>query len=56
MRILLVYPNITRQHTPQVGLASIAAVTREAGHQLQMFDVTVVAEGQEEAAFFRCGA
>ena|SRR3989338_299807 len=42
MNILLIYPNINGQRQIQMGLASIAAVLKEQGHNVELFDATFI--------------
>jgi len=42
MNVLLIYPNINGQRQVQMGLASIAAVLKEQGHKVALFDTTFV--------------
>jgi len=51
MRILFVYPNITRQRSPQMGIMMISAVAKGLGHELDIFDLTVIPEGEEISRF-----
>lgn len=51
MKVLFVYPNISRAVSPQVGLTSLAAVARDAGCDCRMFDITVIPAGNERGAF-----
>jgi len=38
VRILFVYPNLSRQTTPQIGISSLLGVLR--GHNVKLFDIT----------------
>ena len=40
LRLLLVYPNIPHLNPPPVGIGSLAAVVKAAGHEVQVFDTT----------------
>jgi len=51
MRVLFVYPNISRTYHPQLGIASLAAVARAHGHEPALYDLTHVAAGRELAEF-----
>lgn len=51
MRILFVYPNVTRVHRAQLGLCSIAAVARQLNHECDLYDLTTCDEGEEITAF-----
>lgn len=51
MKVLFVYPNISRARTPQLGLCMIAAVARNLGHECALYDLTTIPEGEEIAAF-----
>jgi hypothetical protein len=51
MRILFVYPNVTRQRAPQLGIAMISAIAKELGHQIDIFDLTIIPEGKEILSF-----
>lgn len=48
MRILLIYPNVNGQPQIQMGLASISAVLKKAGHKVDLFDTTFVVQGSFE--------
>jgi radical SAM superfamily enzyme YgiQ (UPF0313 family) len=48
MNILLVYPNINGQFQIQMGLASISAVLKQAGHRIDLFDTTFIVSGSFE--------
>lgn len=50
MKILFVYPNFTRQTTPQVGIASLLSVISQK-HQTAFFDFTVIPQGEEYGAY-----
>jgi radical SAM superfamily enzyme YgiQ (UPF0313 family) len=47
MRILFIYPNVTRQKMPQLGICSLAAVARQFTDECDMYDLTVIPRGQE---------
>ncbi len=51
MRILFVYPNVTRQRSPQLGICMVSAVARDLGHTCDLFDLTIIPEGEEISAF-----
>lgn len=51
MRVLFVYPNITRVRRPQLGICSIAAVAHQLGHECELYDLTTIPEGEELSAF-----
>ncbi|MFC1912771.1 B12-binding domain-containing radical SAM protein [Chloroflexota bacterium] len=51
MRILFVYPNVTRAKSPQLGICSIAAIARQLGHECDLYDLTTIPE--EEISAFR---
>lgn len=51
MRILFVYPNVTRQRSPQLGICMIAAVAHGLGHECDLYDLTTIPEGDEVRAF-----
>ena len=51
MKILFVYPNVTSQRSPQLGICMIASVARQLGHECYMFDLTCVPRGKEVSAF-----
>jgi radical SAM superfamily enzyme YgiQ (UPF0313 family) len=51
VKILFVYPNTTRQVTPQVGIASLMGALT--GHEILLFDLTMVPMGQECNYFMR---
>ncbi len=40
MRIILVYPNLTHQENISLGLASVSAVLKQAGHDVLLYDFT----------------
>ncbi len=40
MRIILVYPNLTHQENISLGLASVSAVLKQAGHEVLLYDFT----------------
>ena len=40
IRLLLVYPNIPHLNPPPVGIGSLAAVAKKAGHRVEVFDTT----------------
>jgi len=42
MKILFVYPNVTRQKSPQLGICMIAAIARQLGHECDIFDLTTI--------------
>ncbi len=46
MRVLFVYPNVTKARTPQIGISSLSAVLRQAGHQVDLFDFTFIENDQ----------
>jgi radical SAM superfamily enzyme YgiQ (UPF0313 family) len=46
LKILFVYPNVTRQTTPQVGIASLLTLIKKK-HEVVFFDLTVVKHGEE---------
>jgi len=50
VKILFVYPNITRQTTPQVGIASLISVILKK-HDVRLFDLTIIKSGGEKSAF-----
>ena len=51
MRILFVYPNVTRVKSPQLGICSIAGVAHQLGHECDLYDLTTIPEGEELSAF-----
>ncbi|ODS34555.1 MAG: oxidoreductase [Candidatus Scalindua rubra] len=51
MRVLFVYPNVTRAKTPQIGIASLSAVLKQAGHQVDLFDFTFIENAQIYTSF-----
>ena len=51
MRILFIYPNITRDRSPQMGICSLAAIARQLGHACDLFDLTTVSRKKEFSAF-----
>lgn len=42
MRVLFLYPNLQRTGTPQLGIAVLSAVLKEAGHETALCDLTFV--------------
>ena len=50
MKILFIYPNITRQTTPQIGIASLLSIISQK-HQVLFFDLTIIPMGQEIPLF-----
>jgi len=51
MKILFVYPNVTSQRSPQLGICMIASVARQLGHECNMFDLTCIQRGKEVSSF-----
>lgn len=51
MKILFVYPNVSRVRSPQLGLCSLAAVARQLGHECDLYDLTTIPKGEEISAF-----
>ncbi|MFC1907290.1 B12-binding domain-containing radical SAM protein [Chloroflexota bacterium] len=51
MKILFVYPNVTRQISPQLGICSIAAVADQLGHECDLYDLTIIPAGKEFSTF-----
>ncbi len=51
MRILFIYPNITRATSPQLGICMLAGVARQSGHECSLYDLTTIPEGEEIPAF-----
>jgi radical SAM superfamily enzyme YgiQ (UPF0313 family) len=51
MKILFVYPNVTSQRSPQLGICMIASVARQLGHECFMFDLTCIPHGKEVSRF-----
>jgi radical SAM superfamily enzyme YgiQ (UPF0313 family) len=51
LKILFVYPNVTRDKSPQLGICSLAGVARELGHECRLFDLTVIPRGEESSLF-----
>lgn len=51
MKILFVYPNITRVHRPQLGICSIAAVARDLGHECHLYDLATYEKEEWLSAF-----
>lgn len=51
MKILFVYPNVTRDKSPQLGICSIAGVARRLGHECQLYDLTVTPRGEDISSF-----
>jgi radical SAM superfamily enzyme YgiQ (UPF0313 family) len=51
MKILFVYPNVTSQRSPQLGICMIASVARQLGHECYMFDLTYIPRGKEVSSF-----
>ncbi len=50
MRILFVYPNITKQESPQIGIASLLTLIAQK-HTVTLFDTTDVPNGKYYSAF-----
>ncbi len=53
MKILFVYPNITRAKSPQLGICMIAAVAHQLGHECSLYDLTTVPDEGEEFSTFK---
>ena len=54
MRVLFVYPNVQKgAFSPQMGIASLSAVLKGAGHTCDLYDVTVVPDGKEVPHFVK---
>lgn len=51
MKVLFVYPNLTRQITLQIGIASLSSVLKREGHICELFDITFIDRGNELQAF-----
>jgi len=51
MKILFVYPNVTSQRSPQLGICMIASVAHQLGHECYMFDLTCIPRGKEVSTF-----
>lgn len=51
MRILFVYPNVSKQKSPQLGISMIAAVACQLGHEIDLYDLTIIPNGKEISAF-----
>lgn len=51
MKILFIYPNVTRQISPQLGICSIAAVADQLGHECDLYDLTIIPAGKEFSTF-----
>lgn len=55
MRVLLVYPNIEQNSAlPQVGISSLLACLKEAGHETELLDFTYLDLGDAAAELRRC--
>ena len=50
-RVLFVYPNAQRVHTPQLGIASLSACVKRIGGQTALFDITTLERGTELDGF-----
>lgn len=51
MRILFVYPNVTRATCPQLGICMLAATAKQLGHGCALYDLTSIRPGKEIFAF-----
>jgi hypothetical protein len=51
MRILFIYPNITRATSPQLGICMFAGVARQLEHECSLYDLTTIPEGEEIPSF-----
>ena len=51
MKILFVYPNVTRARSPQLGICMIAGVAHQLGHECDLYDLTIVPKGKEILTF-----
>lgn len=51
MRILFLYPNTTRQKCPQLGICMISAVAKELGHEIALYDLTLIPKEEEFSSF-----
>jgi len=51
LKILFVYPNVTRAKSPQLGICMIAGVAHQLGHECDLYDLTTIPEGEEVTYF-----
>lgn len=51
MRILFVYPNVTRARIPQLGICMLSAVAKELGHECALYDLATIRDTQVISAF-----
>lgn len=51
LKILFVYPNVTRTRSPQLGICMLAAVAYQLGHKCDIYDLTTIPEGNEVSMF-----
>jgi anaerobic magnesium-protoporphyrin IX monomethyl ester cyclase len=51
MKILFIYPNVTRQRSPQIGICMIAAVAYKLGNECDMYDLATIPIGKEFSYF-----
>jgi len=51
MKILFVYPNITRAISPQLGICMLSAVAKQLGHECALYDLTIVPQRREITDF-----
>lgn len=56
MRCLFLYPNLQRAATPQLGIAVLSAVLKEAGHETALCDLTFVSREEMDDVFTRAVA
>ncbi len=59
MKILFIYPNINKEKTIQIGIASLLGTIKEAGHESVLFDLTFkdnMKAGQELAGMLQDGS
>lgn len=51
MKILFIYPNVTKQISPQLGICSIAAIAHQLRHECDIYDLTIIPVGEEVSTF-----
>ena len=51
MKILFVYPNVTRAVSPQLGICMLAAVAHQQGHRCDLYDLTTIPRKRWISAF-----
>jgi len=51
MKVLFVYPNVTRAKSPQLGICMLAGITQQLGHECDLYDLTIIPDGEEIPTF-----